>query len=96
MNMRTVIAYLSVDEDRAFDETDGPIDYVDKEAIKFIESGIYLDDACIADDDAEAPEERYLVYLARFAFDRLGGWEPGTNLVPLTFDEWKINNKEGI
>lgn len=89
MNMRTVIAYLTVDEDKAFDKADGPIDYVDKEAKRLIESGIYLEDSCIADDDAEAPEERYLVYLAWFAFEQLGGWEPGTNLVPLTFDEWK-------
>lgn len=89
MNMRTVIAYFTVDEDKVFDEADGPIDYVYEETKKLFKSGICLEDACIADDDAEAPEERYLVYLARFAFDQLGGWEPGTNLVPMTFDEWK-------
>ena len=89
MSMRTVIAYLSVDNERAFDETDGPIDYVEKEAKPLRKQGIYLEDSCIADDDAEAPEERYLVYLAWFAFEQLGRWEPGTNLVPLTFDEWK-------
>lgn len=89
MNERKVIAYLSVDNERAFDEAGGPIDYVEKKAKPLRRQGIYLEDACIADDDAEAPEERYLVYLARFAYDQLGGWEPGTNIVPLTFDEWK-------
>ena len=43
----------------------------------------------IADEDAVAPEERYLVYFARFAFDQLSGWEPETNLVPLIFNKWK-------
>lgn len=89
MNVRTVIAYLSIDEDRVFDKTDGPIDYVEKKTKGLVKSGIRLDDACIADEGAEAPEERYLVYLARFAFDQLSGWEPETNLVPLTFNEWK-------
>ena len=89
MNVRTVIAYLSIDEDRTFDETDAPIDYVEKKTKWLVKSGIRLDDACIADEDALAPEERYLVYLARFAFDQLSGWEPETNLVPLTFNEWK-------
>lgn len=89
MNERKVIAYLTIDDDRAFDKADGPIDYVEKKVKNLNKSGIYLESACIADDDAEAPEERYLVYLARFAYDQLGGWEPGTNLVPLTFDEWK-------
>ena len=89
MNVRTVIAYLSIDEDRTFDESDGPIDYVEKKTKGMVKSGIRLNDACIADEDAVAPEERYLVYLARFAFDHLSGWEPETNLVPLTFNEWK-------
>lgn len=60
MSMRTVIAYLSVDNERAFDEADGPIDYVEKKAKSLRKQGIYLDDACIADDDAAYPEERYL------------------------------------
>ena len=68
MNVRTVIAYLSIDEDRTFDETDGPIDYVEKKTKGLVKSGIRLDDACIA---------------------QLSGWEPETNLVPLTFNEWK-------
>lgn len=89
MNERTIIAYFTINDDRAFDEADGPIDYVEKKTKRLIKSGIRLDDACIADDDAAYPEERYLVYLARFAYDKLGGWEPGTNIVPLTFDEWK-------
>lgn len=89
MNERTIIAYFTIDNDRAFDEADGPISYLEREAGWMEQSGIYLESACIADDDAEAPEERYLFYLARFAFEQLGGWEPGTNLVPLTFDEWK-------
>lgn len=89
MNVRTVIAYRSIDEDRTFDETDAPIDYVEKKTKGLVKSGIRLDDACIADEDAVAPEERYLVYFARFAFDQLSGWEPETNLVPLTFNKWK-------
>ena len=57
MSMRTVIAYLSVDNERAFDKADGPIDYVEKKAKSLRKQGIYLDDACIADDDAAYPEE---------------------------------------
>lgn len=62
---RTILAYLTVDEDRAFKETDGPVSYVD--------------------EDAEDPKERYLVYLARFAFEHLSDG----NVTPLSYAEWR-------
>lgn len=50
---RTILAYLTVDEDRAFEEADGPLPYLEREAGWMEQSGIHLDDAAIVDDDAE-------------------------------------------
>lgn len=83
---RTILAYLTVDEDRAFEEMDdGPISYLEREAGWMEQSGIRLEDAAIVDDDAEDPKERYLVYLARFAFEHLSDG----NVHPLSYEEWR-------
>lgn len=85
---RTILAYLTVDEDRAFEEMkDGPISYLEREAGWLEQSGIHLEDAAIVDDDAEDPKERYLVYLARFAFEHLSDGD----VYPMMFREWMGN-----
>ena len=82
---RTILAYLTVDEDRAFKESDGPVSYLEREAGWLEQSGIHLEDAAIVDEDAEDPNERYLVYLARFAFEHLSDG----NVTPLSYAEWR-------
>lgn len=82
---RTILAYLTVDEDRAFEEADGPISYMEREAGWMEQSGIFLKDAAIVDDDAEDPKERYMVYLARFAFDHMSN----PDVRPMTYEEWR-------
>lgn len=84
---RTILAYLTVDEDRAFEGSDGPISYLEREAGWMEQSGIHLEDAAILDDDAEDPKERYLIYLARFAFEHLSDGD----VYPMTFREWMGN-----
>lgn len=81
---RTILAYLTVDEDRAFEEADDPISYLEREAGCLEQSGIHLEDAAIVDEDAEDPKERYLVYLASFAFEHLSDGD----VYPMTFREW--------
>ena len=50
MRERTVIAYFEVDEDRAFDGFgDGPVPYLEHEAVCLEKSGIFLTGAAIAD-----------------------------------------------
>ena len=51
MSERTVIAYFEVDEDRAFDGFgDGPVPYLEHEAVCLEKSGIFLAGAAIADE----------------------------------------------
>lgn len=91
--MRQVIAYFTIDEDRAFDEMgDGPISYFERECGWLEQSGIYLKDAAIADTDADDYREVYLVYLARFAFENLGT----DNVEPLTYEQFLRQIKEGV
>lgn len=49
--MRTVVAILEVDDDRAIEEKLGTIAYIEKEFGWLEESGIFLSDARILDDD---------------------------------------------
>ena len=49
--MRTIIAMLEVDDDKAIQEGLGTIDYVEREFGWLQESGIFLNDARILDDD---------------------------------------------
>ena len=54
MSERTVIAYFEVDEDRAFDGFgDGPVPYLEHEAVCLEKRGIFLTGAAIADEDAD-------------------------------------------
>lgn len=98
--MRPVIAYLLVDEDMAFEESDGVISYLEREFGWLEQSNIILQDAAIADTDATDPRGAYLVYLARFAFDYFQSkgaeqedsepfGEPSAS--PMTYAEWIIS-----
>ena len=49
--MRTVIAMIAVDDDRAIAEDLGTIDYLEREMDWLEQSGIYLQNARILDDD---------------------------------------------
>lgn len=55
--MRTIIAMLEVDDDQAIQEGLGTIDYVEREFGWLQESGIFLNDARILDDDDEYDTE---------------------------------------
>ena len=49
--MRTVIAILRVNDDKAIEEDIGTIEYLEREFGWLNESGIFLDEARILDDD---------------------------------------------
>lgn len=49
--MRNVIVMLEVDDDKAIEEGLGTLDYVEREFGWLKESGIFLDNARILDDD---------------------------------------------
>lgn len=51
--MRTVIAILEVDDDKAITEDVGTIEYLEREMGWVAESGIFLQNAKILDDDDE-------------------------------------------
>ena len=76
---RTIIAYLKVDDNRAFQEIgDGPIAYLVKEFAQLEQRGILLQDA--------GPKEAYLVYLAKYAFDNLGSY----HVYPMSYKQWRF------
>lgn len=83
---RTILAYLEIDDDLAFERIDdGPIAYLEKESGWLAQSGIFITGAAIADADTADPKEAYLVYLARFAFDHLGD----ENISPMSYEKWQ-------
>lgn len=83
---RTILAYLEIDDDLAFEKIDdGPIAYLGRESGWLAQSGIFITDAAIVDADAADPKEAYLVYLARFAFDHLGD----ENISPMSYEKWQ-------
>ena len=49
--MRTVIAILEIDDDRAIEEDLGTIEYLEREFGWLAESGVFLQNARILDDD---------------------------------------------
>ena len=49
--MRTIVAIIEVDNERAFKEGDGPISYLEREFGWLEQSGIFLENARILDDD---------------------------------------------
>jgi hypothetical protein len=51
--MRTVIAMLAIDDDKAIAEDLGTIEYLEREFGWLVDSGIFLNDARILDDDDE-------------------------------------------
>lgn len=50
---------------------------------------MYAAAAKMGGSENECADSNSISFHARFAFDQLSGWEPETNLVPLTFNEWK-------
>lgn len=70
---RRIFAIVEVDDERAFAEIDdGPVAYLEKEFGWLEQSGISLKECFVVDEDAEDPWERYIGYLAQFAFDHSG------------------------
>ena len=51
--MRRVVAILEVDDDKAIEEGLGTIDYLEREMVWITESGIFLWNAKILDEDDE-------------------------------------------
>lgn len=51
--MRTVIAILEIDDDRAFDEGLGTLDYLEREFGLLEQSGVFIEKAKILDEDDE-------------------------------------------
>ena len=49
--MRTVVAIIEVDDERGWAEDIGPLDYLEREFGWLEQSGVYLQDARILDDD---------------------------------------------
>lgn len=49
--MRTVIALLEIDDDRAFDEGIGTLDYLEREFDLLKPSGVFIENARILDND---------------------------------------------
>lgn len=83
---RTILAYLEIDDDLAFEKIDdGPIAYLEKESGWLAQSGIFITDTAIVDADAADPKEVYLVYLARFAFEQLSDGD----ISPLPYEQWR-------
>ena len=66
MSKRIVIAKIVVDDDMAIDEDVGTLDYLQREFGWLEESGIYLDNAKIIDDDD--PEDANAIRLAEEIF----------------------------
>ena len=51
--MRTVIAILEIDDDKAITEDIGTIDYLEREFSWLADSGVFLQNAKILDEDDE-------------------------------------------
>ena len=55
--MRKIIAIIEVDDDKAIEEDLGTIDYLEREFGWLKESGIFLEDARILDEDDKYDSE---------------------------------------
>ena len=49
--MRTVIAILAIDDDKAIEEDLGTIEYLEREFVWLEQSGVFLQNSRILDDD---------------------------------------------
>lgn len=84
---RIVIAMLRVDDDTAFSSIDdGPISYLEQKFERLQPSGIFLDDAFIADDDECDVWKAYINYLVNWAFDYYS--EEDECRSPLSYELW--------
>ena len=94
---RIVLAKIIVDDERAFEETgDGPVAYLEREFGWLEQSGIWLEDCFIYDDEEDdlvgqcnsngGDRQDYLDYVALWAKANRGVENDNS---PLTYDEWK-------
>ena len=95
---RKIVAIITVDEDTAFKEiNDGPVSYLEKEFGWLEESGIFLRDCFIADDDEDDKWQAYLNYLVDWAFNHQS--EAFAGMTPASYKEfldceWKEGNEQ--
>ncbi len=88
---RTIVAIIEVDDDTAFEKIDdGPVTYLEKEFGCLKQSGIFLKDCFIADDDENDKWWAYLSYLVEWAFNHRGDEFAG--IAPACYDEWLKTN----
>lgn len=89
--MRRIFAELSVDEEvmREFDDDNTPIEYVEWETGKLNPTGIFLEQAMIADADDTGSFCRYRYYLIDWAFNH----DEYENESPMCFLEWKMKGE---
>ena len=92
MNERKIIAILTVDDDTAMENcefngipNDGTLDYLSREMGWVEQSGIYLSEAFIADEDENDVWAAYINYIANWAFEHQGDEKPCS---PLLYNQW--------
>jgi len=87
---RKIVAIIGVDDDTAFEKIDdGPVPYLEKEFGWLEQSGIFLKDCFIADDDEDDKWKAYLNYLVEWAFNHQG--EEFAGMTPACYDEFCEN-----
>ena len=89
---RKIVALITVKDERAFRENDGPIDHLVKEFERLGPSEIFLKDAFIADEDETEQWAAYLNYVAHWPFDHYG--DEFTGMSPVSFEEFVNNEME--
>lgn len=89
MEYRKICAMIDVDNEKSFEGINGgPIEYLQKEAGWLEQSGVYLKDAFILDDDDDE-WFRYINYLTEWAFSHNS--EDFAGMSPAGFEEWRNN-----
>lgn len=87
---RKIMAIIEVDDEIAFEEiNDGPVAYLEREFGLLGESGIFLRDCFIADDDETEEWQAYLNYLVEWAFHHQG--EEFAGMAPVCYQEFLDN-----
>lgn len=83
------------DDERAFEDNIGPIDYLEREFGWMEESGLTLNNALIADDDDEDLWARYINYVIDWGMTHTYNENPSGG--PMTYKRWfnkVVMNKE--
>lgn len=84
---RKIVAIIGVDDKIAFEKIDdSPIPYLEKEFGRLEQSGIFLKDCFIADEDENDIYQRYINYLVEW-IERYADDEKMNS--PLSFEKWK-------